>query len=125
MTRDELRAYLDQLILSLKGSDRDILNARLSSLVSCFPFNEYEFILMFLRDKELITFADYDKLRANYVSANKYLNLFEVAPRIFGQVWGEQHIKDLDRRLFLSEYICDNLILFFLSNSHPKIIRPK
>ena len=98
MTRDELRAYLDQLILSLEGSDRDILNARLSSLVSCFPFNEYEFIIMFLRDKGVITFADYDKLRANYVLANKYLNLFELAPRIFGQIWGEKHIRDLDRR---------------------------
>ena len=86
MNRDELRAYLDKLILSLKGSDRDILNARLSGLVSCFPFNEYEFILMFLRDKAVITFEDYEKLRANYVLANKYLNLFELAPRIFGQI---------------------------------------
>jgi len=98
MTLEELRAYLDQLILSLEGSDRDILKARLSGLVSCFPFNEYEFIIMFLRDKGLITFADYDKLRANYVLANKYLNLFEVAPRIFGQIWGEQHVRDLDKR---------------------------
>ena len=98
MTSDELRTYLDQLILSLEGSDRDILKARLSGLVSCFPFNEYEFIIMFLRDKELITFADYDKLRASYVLANKYLNLFELAPRIFGQIWGEKHIRDLDRR---------------------------
>jgi hypothetical protein len=98
MTRDELRAYLDQLTLSLKGSDRDILNARLSSLVSCFPFNEYEFIIMFLRDKGVLTFADYDKLRTNYVSTNKYLELFELAPRIFGQIWGEEHIRDLDGR---------------------------
>jgi hypothetical protein len=98
MTRDELRAYLDQLTLSLKGSDKDTLNARLSSLVSRFPFNEYEFIIMFLRDKGVLTFADYDKLRANYVLANKYLDLFELAPRIFGQIWGEEHIIDLDRR---------------------------
>lgn len=98
MTRDELRTYLDQLILSLKGGDSDTLNARLSSLVSCFPFNEYEFIIMFLRDKGVLTFADYDKLRTNYVSANKYLELFELAPRIFGQIWGEEHIRDLDGR---------------------------
>ncbi len=98
MTLDELRKYLDQLSLSLKDDDRNILKARLNGLVSRFPFNEYEFILMFLRDKEMITFTDYEKLRDNYVSTNKYLDLFELAPRIFGQIWGEKHIKDLDNR---------------------------
>jgi hypothetical protein len=32
------------------------------------------------------------------VSANRYLNLFGLAPRIFGQIWGEQHLRDLDGR---------------------------
>jgi len=87
VTLDELRTYLDQLSLSLKDDDHNILKARLNGLVSRFPFNEYEFILMFLRDKEMITFNDYEKLRNNYISTNKYLDLFELAPRIFGQIW--------------------------------------
>lgn len=98
MTLDELRNYLDKLISSLKDEDSATLKARLSGLVSRFPFNEYEFIIMFLRDKGLISFADYEKLRSNYVIANKYLDLFELAPRIFGQIWGEKHIRDLDGR---------------------------
>ncbi len=98
MTQQQLREYLDKFIETLEPQDRDLLEARLQSLVSVFPFNEYEYILMFLRDRSVITFDNYEDLRNTYVSANKYLNLYGLAPRIFGQIWGEQHIIDLDLR---------------------------
>ena len=53
---------------------------------------------MYLLDKSAITFHDYESLRENYVSANRYLGLFELAPRIFGEIWGQQIITDLDSR---------------------------
>jgi hypothetical protein len=53
---------------------------------------------MFLRDRSVISFQEYEELRSTYVSANRYLNLFGLAPRIFGQIWGEQHLRDLDSR---------------------------
>jgi hypothetical protein len=53
---------------------------------------------MFLRDRDVISFEDYESLRGNYVSANRYLDLFSLAPRVFGQIWGEAHILDLDPR---------------------------
>jgi hypothetical protein len=59
----ELRQYLDQLTSSLEPEEHEILQARLRGLVSVFPFSEYEFILMFLRDREVISFEDYEKLR--------------------------------------------------------------
>jgi len=46
----------------------------------------------------VISFREYEELRDTYVSANQYLNLFGLAPRIFGQIGGEQHLKDLDSR---------------------------
>lgn len=98
MTRQQLRDYLDKFIETLGEQDRELLDARLGSLVSVFPFNEYEYILMFLRDRSVITFEKYEDLRNGYVSANRHLNLYGLAPRIFGQIWGEQHIRDLDRR---------------------------
>jgi hypothetical protein len=98
MDLQELRQYLDHLSSSLAPEDRDILEARLQGLVSVFPFSEYEFILMFLRDREVISLDDYERLRDNYVSANRYLDLFSLAPRVFGQIWGEKHIMDLDPR---------------------------
>ena len=73
MDLQELRRYLDQFISSLVPEEREILEARLQGLVSVFPFGEYEYILMFLRDRDVISFEDYERLRDNYVSANRYL----------------------------------------------------
>jgi len=98
MNLQELRAYLDRLISSLRREDRKLLQARLESLTSVFPFNEYEYILTFLVDRGILPFIEYEKLRQNYVSGNRYLGLFGLAPRIFGQVWGEKHLMDLDSR---------------------------
>ncbi len=98
MNQQELRAYLDTLIPSLSYRDRRILSARLESLISVFPFNEYEYILSFLLDRRIISFTEYEDLRNTYVSDNRYLSLFGLAPRIFGQIWGEQHLMDLDSR---------------------------
>lgn len=69
----------------LAPKDKKILLARISSLKSIFPFNEYEYRLMYLLDKEIITFGEYEKLRNNFVSENPYLELYGIAPRIFGE----------------------------------------
>ncbi|MCD6567673.1 MAG: hypothetical protein J7K94_02940 [Dehalococcoidia bacterium] len=98
MNQTELRKYLDKLTTTLDRQKQQLLEARLGSLVSVFPFNEYEYILMFLLDKEVLAFDEYEKLRDRYVSENRYLNLYGLAPRTFGQIWGEEHIRDLDSR---------------------------
>jgi len=94
----QLKDYLDSLAESLKNKDRKSLNARLRSLISVFPFNEYEYVLMFLLDRSVIGFKEYETLRNDYVSSNRYLDLYGLAPRIFGEIWGHEHIKDLDKR---------------------------
>ena len=98
MDLKQLKDYLDSLAKSSKNKDRKLLNARLKSLISVFPFNEYEYILMFLLDRKIIKFNEYEKLRKGYVSSNRYLELYGLAPRIFGGIWAEDHIKDLDRK---------------------------
>jgi len=107
MTQQQLREYLDRFVQSLGQQDRGFLNARLQSLVSVFPFNEYEYILMFLRDRSVISFQEYEELRSTYVSANRYLNLYGLAPRIFGEIWGEQHLRDLDSRFVKADKTVD------------------
>ena len=94
----QLKDYLNSLAESLKNNDKNLLNARLKSLMSVFPFNEYEYTLMFLLDRKVIEFKEYEKLRSNYVSSNRYVDLYGLAPRIFGEIWGHEHIKDLDNR---------------------------
>lgn len=98
MDLKQLKEYIDKLAVSLQNGDKKLLEARLEGLTSAFPFNEYEYMLMFLRDRKIITFEEYEKLRDNYVKTNKYLELYGLAPRIFGQIWGEEHLEDLDSR---------------------------
>ena len=81
MDQAELRSYLERLIDSLDFGNREMLQARLESLASVFPFNEYEYIITFMVDRGVITFLEYEALRDNYVSANRYLDLFNLAPR--------------------------------------------
>jgi hypothetical protein len=98
MDLGELRCHLDDLAKSLASEDRRLLAARLDGLISVFPFNEYEYIISFLLDRRRISFAEYESLRTKYVSTNRYLDLYGLSPRVFGQVWGEKHLADVDRR---------------------------
>ncbi len=94
----ELRRHLDGLAESLESEDRTLLAARLGGLTSVFPFDEYEYLISFLLDRQRISFAEYESLRTKYVSTNRYLDLYGLSPRVFGQVWGEKHLMDLDGR---------------------------
>jgi len=69
---DSLKAKLSELMLSLTEQDKDKLKSRLKDLVSVFPFNEYEYMLMFLRDRNVLTLEEYEKIRKEYVSSNRF-----------------------------------------------------
>jgi len=97
MDQRQLREHLEVLSNSLSIKNKETLQARLRSLISVFPFNEYEYILMFLLDKKVISFTDYERLRKDYVSTNRYAELYGLAPRIFGEMWHE-NIIELDSR---------------------------
>ncbi len=96
MNRQQLLEYLNRIIDSMEDSDSSLLRARLRGIVSVFPFNEYEYIIAFLLDRGVLSFSEYETLREDYVSANRYLELFSLSPRSFGQTWGERHLQDLD-----------------------------
>jgi len=95
---EELKDLIEGLNQKLSSDNRNELNAKLNNLQSAFPFNFYEFNLMYLLDKGAITFDYYENLRAEYVTANKHLELFSLAPRIFGEIWGQNHLMELDER---------------------------
>jgi hypothetical protein len=98
MDLSELHARLELIRQSLPETDRLLLKARLEGLASAFPFNEYEYCLMFYMNRGVINFAEYESLRREYVDSNQHLNLFELSPRVFGEIWGHDHILDLDPR---------------------------
>jgi len=60
-----------------------------------YPFSDVGIKLAFLLSKEVISYETYIKLSNEYSIRNKFLYLFDLAPRTFGQIWGETHIRNL------------------------------
>ena len=89
----ELTAELSALLKDTCGN-REIIKKIKSEKVP-FPFSvETNLLAYFLSIRE-ISFDKYYELQKNYCKRNKYLDLFDMAPRTYGQTWGEQHIRSL------------------------------
>lgn len=96
MDKRNLDKKLEGWIRELPQKSKKYLLAHLSGLKSIYPFNEYEYRLMYLLDKKIITFGEYEKLRNAYVNANPYLNLYNISPRVFGEIWAQKHLADIN-----------------------------
>jgi hypothetical protein len=71
--------------------NKDFLN----SLYSVYPFNKFEYVISHLIAEKIITLDQYLEIRNSYIRRNRYLHLFEMAPRTFGETWGQQHLNEL------------------------------
>ena len=67
----------------------------LDKLYAVYPFNKFEYTISYLIAKEIITLDDYLRVRSEYIARNRYLYLFELAPRTFGETWGQRHLMEL------------------------------
>ena len=86
----ELNSLLEQL------SNEKEIRDRLDSLVSVYPFNEYEYTISTLLAMDVLTLDSYHELRDEYIARNLYLYIFEIsAPRSFGESWAQGHLKEL------------------------------
>ena len=86
----ELNTLLSQL--PNEGEFKD----RLNSLVSVYPFNDYEFIISTLLGLDILTLDGYYNLRDSYIERNYYLYIFEIgSPRQFGETWAQGQLKSL------------------------------
>ena len=95
---EELNRILN--IYRKKISKRCYLSdGEIENLHSVYPFNKFEYIISHLLADNLLTLEDYLKIREDYLVRNKYLHLFELAPRTFGETWGQQHIAELVQEL--------------------------
>jgi len=98
MDKKSLNKKLDGWIKKLPQENREFLLAHLSGLKSLYPFNEYEYRLMYLLDKKIILFKEYENLRDAYINTNPYLNLYNISPRVFGEIWAQQHLIEIEPR---------------------------
>lgn len=98
MDKKKLDKTLEEWIKKLPQEDKQFLLAHLGGLKSIYPFNEYEYRLMYLLEQKIISFKEYEDLRDAYVNANPYLNLYNISPRVFGEIWAQQHLITIDSR---------------------------
>lgn len=107
MTLTELEQILKKHEEQLSNSEKTELEKKLKIKTEAYPFNIYELRLSFLQEKKKLTFTEYESLRADYISSNKYLELYGIAPRIFGEIWGEEHIRSIDARFLKASKVLD------------------
>lgn len=91
---ERLQEELDSLLAQLPEEPE--IRDRLNTLVSVYPFNEYEYIIATLLAKDVLSLDDYHELRDSYIHRNLFLYVFEIsAPRSFGEAWAQGHLKEL------------------------------
>lgn len=104
---EKLKKELDQLIDKL-GNAKDFRKA-LETLVSSYPFNEYEYIISHLLAADKLTLGEYLDLRNSYLNRNLYLYIFEIsAPRGLGDKWARGQLKQLVPEFELPSKKLDN-----------------
>ncbi|MBU4271471.1 MAG: hypothetical protein KKA28_06370 [Planctomycetes bacterium] len=91
---EQLRDELDRLLTALPNAEE--FRYRLETLVSVYPFNEFEYIIAALLAADKLTHDEYIELRDAYIARNMFLYIFEIgAPRGFGEAWAQGHLKEL------------------------------
>lgn len=90
---EQFKEKIKELNNRLKDPDKLHLDKEPKSGVG-YPFNKYTNILSYFLSKDVLTFNEYQTIRDEYFERNPYLELFEKAPRTFGQTWGEEWLKD-------------------------------
>lgn len=88
-----LHDCLNELLESSKGS-REIIDS-ICNTQAVYPFSQEAQLLTYLLSLNEISFEDYESIRNAFIARNKYLYLFELAPRTYGQSWGEEHLLTL------------------------------
>lgn len=86
----ELRKEIDLIIEKNPECRNSIENCVQEKIL--FPFSVECQKLAYLLSKNIISYEKYLQLNKEYCERNKYLELFDMAPRTFGQTWGEEHI---------------------------------
>ena len=92
-----MERLIDEIdVLLARLPNEEDVRERLDSLVSVYPFNEYEYMISTLLAMDVLTLEGYHDLRDNYIARNLYLYIFEIsAPRTFGESWAQGHLKEL------------------------------
>lgn len=93
---EALISELERYKRSLPIEEKEELSISVQDkLYEVYPFNKFEYIISHLIAKDLISLDEYVEMRSAYIQRNRYLHLFELAPRTFGETWGQNHLMEL------------------------------
>jgi len=94
----ELQKQIDLLLQGVDEKNKSII-AEIRNENSLPPFSTENRLLAYLLAIGKISYEDYSRIGEEFSERhnqnNKYLFLFDMAPRTFGQTWGEQYIRNL------------------------------
>lgn len=89
-----LRERLVGLVRALP--DWPAIQRDLAARPCVFPFNDFEYLAVTAVSRGLLTLEQYRELRADYLSRNRYLPIFEISgPRTFGEAWAQEHLRSI------------------------------
>jgi hypothetical protein len=91
---EQLKLKIKELQSRLSQEDSDLINDEALKECSKFPFNIFANIFAVLLTKGDLKYNDFISIRNDYFKRNPYLDLFEKAPRTFGQTWGEAWLRE-------------------------------
>lgn len=98
----ELSELRSRIIESFSGDEKDLCNVlhEIEQDHAVYPFNEYEHLIVSLISQNNLTYQQYLDIRAEYISANPNLWIFEIsAPRGFGEKFAQTYIKGKSNNL--------------------------
>ncbi|MFA6218097.1 MAG: hypothetical protein WDL87_10655 [Candidatus Omnitrophota bacterium] len=98
MDRTKLNQYLEELVIECKDQDKKLLQEKLESLTLIFPAADYEYMIVFLRDKQVITAEQYTDMKKKFQEANKNLIVYGISSRMFAEIWAVEQLKRIDVR---------------------------
>ena len=91
----ELSELKNKICKCFTGSSREIQKILqiINQDKSVFPFNEFEYLICHLIEIDELTFQQYLDIRAEYISQNTNLWIFEIsAPRRFGEGFAQTYL---------------------------------
>lgn len=90
---NELNFEIDKLLRNTNGDKKTIESIKAEKTL--YPFSTVCKLLTYFVSLGELTYDEFSELSTSYSQRNKYLDLYEMAPRTYGQTWGEQHIRSL------------------------------
>ncbi|MCX5707775.1 MAG: hypothetical protein NTY14_02140 [Candidatus Omnitrophica bacterium] len=97
MEEGRFQEYLDSIVSRLKGEDPESVEKELKSLLPVLSFKKYEKLLSLLKEEKVLSAQQYEVLKKHYLVLNKYLMVYGISSRVFGEIWAIQQLKTLDK----------------------------